>query len=191
VSLVPSSTDPDRISRPAPRYLPDEPLPRYRYLPGVDPHPRRDPCGHSYERVARLIRHPDWRPEAWPELSAWLRGVDLFNALYFWEAHESWEALWAAKPKESAPALLLQGLIQVAAALLKIRLGSVRGASVLSQEGLEKIARVARERPHLLGLDLNQVERDFSNYFRPLEQRTLPPIDASVPMLALSGVART
>ena len=31
------------------RYLPGRPFPAYAFLPGRDPHPTRDPSGHSYD----------------------------------------------------------------------------------------------------------------------------------------------
>ena len=171
-----------------PRYWPTGSFPPYRYVPGGPfPHPVRDPGGHSYDGRGRSDRHPPWEPDGWRTLEAWLWGVDLFNHFYFWEAHEAWEALWAAKPKDSASALLLQGLIQVAAALLKVHTGSIGGATVLAREGLEKIALAAESTPRLLGLRLENVRAAFANYFRPLDERTLPRLDASVPALTLAG----
>jgi len=172
--------------RPVPRYYPDRPLPPYRFVPGLHPHPTHDPAGHSYAGGARRVRHAAWDPAAWRALSGWLAGVDRFNAFYFWEAHESWEELWAVKPRESVPARLLQGLIQIAAALLKIHLESPLGAAALSHDGLDKLSQSAAATPFLLGLDLRETTSTFHHYFRPLAERTLPPLDASVPLLRLT-----
>ena len=175
--------------RSAPRYCPERPLPAYRYVPGLHPHPVRDPQGHSYQAAPARNRHAPWEVGAWRTLIDWLFGVDLFNAFYFWEAHESWEGLWAAKPRDSAPARMLQGLIQIAAALLKIHLGSLAGAAALSREGLDKLAAVAATVPTMLGLQLPDTITTFHHYFRPLKERTLPPLDASVPPLLLAGLS--
>ncbi len=176
---------PERVAH---RYWPSRALPPYRYIPGgPHPHPVRDPDGHSYERNPRFRYHPPWDPNEWRTLESWLWGVDLFNTFYFWEAHEAWEVLWVVKPKDSPPALLLQGLIQVAAALLKVHTRSIGPAAALSREGLEKIALVAATTPTLLGLRLDHVRAAFTNYFRPLAERTLPRLDASVPALTLAG----
>jgi hypothetical protein len=175
--------------RSAPRYCPERPFPAYRYVPGLQPHPRRDPDGHSYPPAPRPERPAPWDGSAWRTLTDWLFGVDLFNAFFFWEAHESWEGLWAAKPRDSVPARMLQGLIQIAAALLKIHLGSLPGAASLSRDGLEKMADAATTSPKLLGLDLHATITQFHNYFRPLSQRTLPPLDASVPLVLLTGLS--
>jgi hypothetical protein len=157
-------------------------------VPGLHPHPVRDRDGHSYGAAQQEIgAQRDWDPAAWRNLPDWLYGVDLFNAFYFWEAHETWERLWAVKPRHSRPALLLQGLIQGSAAMLKIHLRSVEGATRLSRQGLDKVARVAQSDRHFMGLDLDDTRDELEKYFRPLEERTLPPLDASVPVLALAG----
>lgn len=175
--------------RVTPRYCPDRAFPAYRFVPGLHPHPRRDPEGHSYEPAPRPPQRGPWEVSAWRTLTDWLFGVDLFNAFFFWEAHESWEGLWASKPRHSAPGRMLQGLIQVAAALLKIHLRSVPGAASLSRDGLEKMTDAAAETPTLLGLDLRATISQFHQYFRPLSQRTLPPLDASVPLVLLAGTS--
>src|SRR5437762_2797351 len=84
---------PDPGARGVPRYA-SSPLPAYRYVPGRHPHPLRDPLGHSYAASAQAVPAA-WQLQDWPQLDAWLFGVDLFNAFYFWEAHEAWESLWA------------------------------------------------------------------------------------------------
>lgn len=169
------------------RYFSERPFPAYRFVPGLNPHPVRDPRGHSYSARRRAVRRGEWDPGTWKSAPEWLYGVDLFNAFYFWEAHESWEEAWAVLPRQCPPALLLQGLIQIAAALLKIHTGSIDGARKLSSQGLDKLSKAAGDAPRLLGLDLQQVGANFERYFRPLSRRALPPLDASVPILWLSG----
>ena len=111
------------------------PLSAVRYVPGLQPHPTRDRAGHSYRGAARAQRHPPWDPGHGVPPADWLIGVDLFNAFYFWEAHEAWEGPWSAQPRDGRPAQMLQGLIQIAAAMVKVRLGSAAGAATLSEEG--------------------------------------------------------
>jgi hypothetical protein len=185
---MPQLTEIRPPNRPAPRYCAQQALPAYRFVPGLHPHPRRDPRGHSFETQPRPTRHAPWDVGAWRTLADWLFGVDCFNAFFFWEAHESWESLWAATARDSAAARLLQGLIQIAAALLKIHLGSLHGAATLSRAGREKLAHCAAAAPTLLGLDVRATLAQFTHYFRPLTQRTLPPLDASVPLLLLQGL---
>ena len=167
------------------RYSPRA-LPAYRYVPGVRPHPTRDPSGHSYEPSPTLNRHAPWGPDDWRNLPDWLYGVDLFNLFYFWEAHEVWEGLWAATQRDTAVAMALQGLIQIAAALLKIHMGVLPGARALASQGLEKLRHAAAAHPALLGLDLPATTERFAEYVAPLERAVLPTIGCRVPVLRLA-----
>ena len=178
---------PDPGERCAPRYS-QRALPAYRYVPGVHPHPNRDPLGHSYLPTLQLNRHVPWDPEEWWTLDDWLYGVDLFNRFYFWEAHEAWEGLWAAVERDTPLALMLQGLIQVAAALLKMHMRVPLGARVLAAEGLDKLRRAAAVHPMLLGLDLREAFGRFTAYFAPLQRNQLPVLGPEVPVLRLAEV---
>jgi predicted metal-dependent hydrolase len=65
------------------------------------------------------------------------RGVALFNARKFFEAHEAWEELWLAEPQPEKT--FLQGLIQLAAALHHCSRGNSRGAKSLLAAGIAKL----------------------------------------------------
>jgi len=106
----------------APRFGPEAPFPPYRFGGRGRPHPVRDDLGHSFGAV-----DPGWSCE-----ERFARGVDLFHAGYLWEAHEAWEPLWKAAPAGPAKAFY-QGLILVAACLLKAQQGNRRGASRLAR----------------------------------------------------------
>ena len=94
-------------------FLPDLPLPERAYLPGqntrsaIDPPPLTTSDGDH-----RLAEDP-----------CFLRGVDLFNHGFYYEAHEAWEQIWINLQKETPQRRLFNGLIQVSASLLKLRLG--------------------------------------------------------------------
>jgi uncharacterized protein len=91
-------------------------FPPYRYVPGLNAHPRRDRAGHSFH-LAAFVAEP-WEPQNWQRLEAWLFGVDLFNYSYWWESHEELEALWLAAGRTSEHARFVQGLIKIAAGFL-------------------------------------------------------------------------
>ena len=76
-------------------------------------------------------------------------GAELFNQRRFFEAHEAWEPVWLAEPPEQR--LLVQGLIQTAAAFYKLEQGAPRGAAKLLEQALSKL-RLWRERDPGLGL---------------------------------------
>ncbi len=162
-------------------------LPAYRYVPGLHPHPTRHPAGHSYQPTPSLNRHAPWNPDDWRTLDDWLYGVDLFNLLYLWEAHEAWEGLWAATERESPTAAFLQGLIQVAAALLKSHMQVLVGARMLAQQGLQRLDRAAAAYRYFLGLDVPAVAVGFRDYLAPLELGILPAVGPNVPVLTLDS----
>jgi uncharacterized protein len=109
------------VSRP--RLVPERRFPAYAYLPGRQPHPVRDPAGHSYGSEPTAVA-----AEASLGSDVFRWGIDLFNHGYYWEAHEAWETLWRA-PSQSAPLrLLFKGLILLAAAGVKIREGKQAAA---------------------------------------------------------------
>lgn len=137
------------------RYLPERAFPPYPFLPGRDPHPTRDPRGHSYsqEPEAPADYHP---PEEWAENDDYLYGADLYNHGFLWEAHEAWEGLWHQAKHDAAQADFLQGLIQCAAACLKIPMGQPVGLERLSSMGLARIEGVREVHgPRYMGLDLD------------------------------------
>lgn len=100
-----------------PRLLPHRDFPDYAYLPGRQPHPVRDPAGHSYHvgPLPLAETSPDSDNFAW--------GQDLFNHGYYWEAHEAWEGLWQTAERGTAVRERLKGLILLSAAGVKIREG--------------------------------------------------------------------
>jgi uncharacterized protein len=76
---------------------------------------------------------------AMKETGPFLRGVALFNARKFFEAHEVWEELWLVEPEPEKT--FLQGLIQLAAACHHHGRGNLRGAKSLLAAGLAKLER--------------------------------------------------
>lgn len=145
------------------RYAPERPLPPYAYLPGgALPHPTQDPRGHSYRAGEPPAGAPYFACERWRENGDYLFGVDLYNAGFLWEAHEVWEGLWHAAKHDPAQADLLQGLIQCAAAALKVPMGQPGGLLRLARAGTERLEGVARRTGGAcMGLALYDFVRDF------------------------------
>jgi len=84
---------------------------------------------------------------------------------------------------------LLQGLIQIAAALLKTHMGVAAGARTLSSQGLDKLRTVAATHPRLMGVNVVDALSTFAAYFAPLEPGGLPTIGGEVPVLRLTQAA--
>ena len=157
-----------------PRYAAARAFPPYAFLPGRDPHPTGDPRGHSYgaqeTSAARYLPAERWR-----ENVDYLFGCDLYNHGFLWEAHEAWEGLWHRARADKDQADLLQGLIQCAAACLKIPMDQARGRTRLAEAGTARLERVARARAGChMGLELFGFVRDF----RAFATLPAPELDA-------------
>jgi|GEM_PF-137930 len=94
-------------------------FPPYAYVPGHRPHPTRSEAGHSFG-VAEQTPEP-MAPDQWRDCAPYLEGLELFNAGYYWEAHEAWEGLWVAAGRAGAMGEFFQGLIKLSVAGLKVR----------------------------------------------------------------------
>ncbi len=151
----------------------DRNLPPYSYVPGGPfPHPIREPAGHSFGR--RVESAPPIDGDDWQASDAYRRGIDLFNAGYYWEAHEAWEPLWHALGRKGPGADAIKALIKLAAAGVKVREGQPRGVATHAGRaaGLFEVVATAFG-PRLDGLDLAAMAR----IARDIARR--PPTDTS------------
>ncbi|MFW5920969.1 MAG: DUF309 domain-containing protein [Polyangiales bacterium] len=122
---------------------------------------------------------PDRRDE-------WERGLLAYREGRFFDAHEHWEELWralATADDQEQRRRLLQALVQLAAALHKLRSG-IRpgGAPALLDKAAEKLARI---REPSFGVDparlLPQVRRLREQARRVLASDASPPYPVDVP----------
>jgi hypothetical protein len=145
-------------------------FPRYRFVAGLNPHPRRDPGGHSYGQPE--TPPPYVTPERWPENEPYLHGVDLYNFGYWWECHEELEGLWHLTGHRGTESQYLQGIIQIAAANLKRHVGSRGSARRLAQEGRQRLASIGL--PRFMGLELEPFERAVREYHEEETRQAVP-----------------
>jgi uncharacterized protein len=164
------------------RLLPQRPLPSYGYVPGLFPHPVSDPDGHSHGAGPRVPPAAD--PSRWWESADYLFGVDLFNAGYYWEAHEAWEGLWHACGRGGVAGDFLKGLIQTAAAGVKVRQGVPRGVASLAAGAAgyfrAVLAALGREDARYFGLDVAGLVRfaeGLASQPPPEPTRPAPPVE--------------
>ncbi len=81
-------------------------------------------------------------------------GARLFDAGRFFEAHEAWEARWLTE-EDGPRRVLLQGLIQIAAAFHKlVDKRAPEPAASLFAKGLAKLDRCATDMDAVAGPDL-------------------------------------
>src|SRR6516225_214225 len=125
-------------------------LPPYAFVPGGPwPHP---PAVDRSLQPAKPIEEVNWS-----QSKEYVSGSMLFNAGYYWEAHECWEALWHAHGRRGPTADLLKGLIKLAAAGVKVRQRQRHGVVTHARRAAAcfAAARAAGGR-FQLGLDLEE-----------------------------------
>ena len=144
------------------RYAPEIPFPPYAFVPGQHPHPVTDSRGHCFGKP-----HTDPEPldPRHPERSgSFLNAIDLFNAGYYWEAHEVWESLWIKAGRQGVLADFLKGLIKLAAAGVKAREGQIVGVERHASRALELFLKLRADRPadqnSYCGLPLGELIRN-------------------------------
>ena len=131
-----------------PAYIPGGPYPR----PGESPRQAQDSPGLA---------------EGWKESAAYLVGFELFNAGYYWEAHEIWEMLWNHEGRTGPISDLLRGLIKLAAAGVKVRQNQKHGVVTHGTRAAVcfDAARAVKGSP-ILGMDLvrlSQIAASIAN----------------------------
>ncbi len=132
-----------------------EPLPAYTYFPGCPwPHPHHSGTG-NLNNSPTAAKAPPGREKQWWS-TRFLRAVELFNAGYYWEAHEVWEELWHVEGRRGPTAELLKALIKLAAAGVKVREGRENGVRTHCRRAALSFAAAAEQGgPRQLGLDLD------------------------------------
>ncbi|MGD0039334.1 MAG: DUF309 domain-containing protein, partial [Isosphaeraceae bacterium] len=91
-------------------------------------------------------------------------------------AHESWESLWHAHGRRGPTADLLQGLIKLAAAGVKVREGRTAGVRTHASRAARLFEKSRCEAGRFqLGLDLDECAR------QALDTATNPPTDSAAP----------
>ena len=111
-------------------------LPPYRFIPGKHPHPSKDQDGHQH-LIPPVSPSVEWAK--WETNEAWLRGLDLFDYRYYWEAHEQLEPIWLMIPQEDPHRDFVQGIIQAAAFRLKWHMGHTSPAMKLKETATRRL----------------------------------------------------
>jgi uncharacterized protein len=88
------------------------------------------------------------------------RGISLFNAGEFFEAHEVWEEIWLAEAEPEKT--FLQGLIQIAAAFHHYCRENTDGTETLLAAGIVKLSRFPREHRGLAIEDLRLSAKEWA-----------------------------
>ncbi|MGC1504084.1 MAG: DUF309 domain-containing protein [Sulfitobacter sp.] len=110
--------------------MPDQPvpvpLPPHAYIPGQN---RRHP-EDLFDAIKRSV-DPDLPLADLQHTEAFRAGLIYLESGFFWECHEVLEAVWLRTPKGTPERELVQALIQLANAHLKVLMGRPRAAKRL------------------------------------------------------------
>ncbi|HXH75659.1 MAG TPA: DUF309 domain-containing protein [Bacteriovoracaceae bacterium] len=137
------------------RYIPSWPFPPYIFVPGVNPHPKKE--GGHMEGEGDPVA-PPVDPQR-PQENRFLRyALDLYNHGYFWESHVYFEALWNAHKREGSIADLFKGMIKLGAGGVKLSIDQKAAAVGHFERGRELFESVkTAEGKKFLGFDLENL----------------------------------
>lgn len=141
-----------------PRYT-ELDLPQWRYLPGrvaAADSARLEPV------LATVDQGGD--PQTVQKLTAFLFGVDLYNAGFFWEAHEVWEPVWMSLPPNSRERIACQALIQAANGCLKLGIGRSAAFAKLAAEVARLVRDAASQGGLVAGIALDRWAAGFLDF---------------------------
>ena len=137
------------------------PMPPHAYIPGVN---SRHPEGWFDDIKSGVTSALS--PAALHHTQAWSAGWAYLEAGYYWECHEVLESVWLHTPTPSAERDLVQALIQLANARLKIRMQRYKAARRLCGMVRAHLERCPQDRP-ILGVSVETV----AEMVRDTEQR--------------------
>lgn len=125
------------------------PFPDQRHVPGQTSRPTASPAFDAAQSAPIYTLDRQWRENA-----TYLYGVALYNAGFFWEAHEVWEAVWMRAAGNSRERLLLQGLIQLSNGCLKVVMDRRPAARRLLDIAHDKLTEASHGGAETMGVEL-------------------------------------
>lgn len=137
------------------RLLPEKPFPPYVFIPGVNPHPKKE--GGYREGIPEPVATQVEREH--PEQNEFFNyALDLFNHGYFWESHVYFEALWNAHGRVGSAADFFKGMIKLGAAGVKVSLKQTSNAVDHYLRARELFSIVMDEESEVfLGINLREI----------------------------------
>ena len=143
-----------------------EPLPTHAYVPGINQRHEEEFLDHI--KAAAPAETLDSNSTG---NQAWLYGLRLIRHHYFWEAHEILETVWMRALPNSRERHLVQGVIHLANAALKLQMQRPEAASRLfdlSEEcvleafnGLTGSRLMGLQKPNLLAAISDQATNEI------------------------------
>ena len=162
---IPVEMEPQFALADIPRYT-NRPLPEYRHLPFQNEHPFLDEGGHSFGE--KLLPPKSFGSGNWQYCEEYLYCIDLINCGSWWEAHERLKQISIGAGRDSETGQFVQGLLQVAAALLKHFMEEDEGATTLAELGLGNLQRVDGI---YLGIDISTLVTQVNDCLKTRESK--------------------
>jgi predicted metal-dependent hydrolase len=132
-------------------------FPPYTHVPSQTPHPINDPKGHSFGRTEAPCGPPKFETSI--EMDPLRIGRELFDAGYYWEAHEAWEGAWNAAGRTGPIADAVKALIKLAAAGVKIYEGQPTGAQRHARRCIQLLESLpSGQQTTLLGMPTSELK---------------------------------
>jgi len=141
----------------------DYPFPAQPHVPGSGSEPDMAPLQRVKRTCPPRVDADDWRNNV-----AYRYGWSLFDAGFFWEAHEIWEPVWHVCAPNSRERLLLRALIQIANGRLKKTMEKDKASARLFAEADRLLAEVAGPESTtsvpLMGVDIGGLRRSLLTF---------------------------
>lgn len=151
--------------------LPDLPrgisVPTHAYVPGVNARHADD----WFDQIKQTVT-PDIPAEHLHMTAAWTTGLAYLDAGYFWECHEVLEAIWMQTGDGTAERDMVQALIQLANARLKLRMERPQAAWRLCNMVQSHLSRCPTDRT-VLGLNMRDVQSWVRNTEAEIQRQQL------------------
>jgi ribulose-phosphate 3-epimerase len=138
----------------------------------------RQEAQRGARRRQKLIDEASRETSGEPAGDGLARGVELFNAGQFWEAHEAWEGAWMPR-RGGADADFLKGLVQVAAGCYHYQRHNRHGAETKWRDGADFLRAYLPARE---GLDLESLVSSVDGLLRGMQDPG-PRADLQMPRL--------
>ncbi|MDP3981714.1 MAG: DUF309 domain-containing protein [Chlamydiota bacterium] len=108
--------------------------------------------------------------ETVPYPKEYLEGIEHFNRAEFYESHARFEEIW--RKAEGLKKLYYQALIQAAVAIYQLGKQKLRGAMLLYQDSMDRLAKMPDQ---YMGINVRKFEQQLSLFMNPY--RSLLPGD--------------
>jgi len=140
-------------------------LPAFAHVPGMNERPQEGFLDHVI-----VLADDVTKSETAYQNICWLFGIRLFNAQFYWEAHEVWEVVWLNAPPNSLEKRYVQSVIHLTNAALKQKMARPGAVKRLAKLALDCISVIDHDQSTIImGLAFKDIE-DAANLL--LEPRT-------------------